>query len=597
MVASTTGNGRGGGLGFDDIKPFTLQVFTGRWFMIFSSFLILSVSGASYMFGLYSREIKSVLGYDQSTLNLLSFFKDLGSNIGFLYGLINEVTPPCVVLTIGGALNFFGYFMIWLAVTKKIAKPQVWIMCLYIFVGANSHCSTNTGAIVTTVKNFPGILRGVVISLLSGYLGLSAAIITQLYYAFYGNDSKSLILLMAWLPTATSFSFLPFIRKHKATQQPNEAKVFYNFVYMTLGLAAFLLIIIIIQKSVHFTHTAYYGSTAAMLFLLILPLGVVIVEEFKIWKIRKMDFNGGDPPQPLKILTEKPNQEKSETLPLAEQTVQKQVYCWQSLFKPPNRGEDYTIFQAIFSIDMLVLFLSTVCSIGGTVTVVNNLGQIGTSLGYPAQRLTTFVSLISIWIYFGKIVIGVSSEFLITKFKFPRPLMLTSILLLSCIGHLLIAFNVTNGLYVASIIIGFCFGANWPLLLTIKSELFGLKHYSTLHTIGGMASPVGSYLLNVRLTGHLYDNEAKKQMAALGLTRKPGEELNCNGTECFKWSFIIITAVTIFGALVSLILVFRTRKFYRSDIYKKFKEVETRTSETEIGMTQKVGPSDQAREG
>ncbi|KAJ7970468.1 protein NUCLEAR FUSION DEFECTIVE 4-like [Quillaja saponaria] len=587
-----SGNGRGGGLGLDGIKSFTLQVINGRWFMLLSSFLVLSVSGASYMFGLYSREIKSVLGYDQTTLNLLSFFKDLGSNIGILYGLINEVTPPCVVLSIGGALNFFGYFMVWLAVTKKIAKSQIWSMCLYIFIGANSHCSINTGAIVTSVNNFPGILRGVVIGLLTGYLGLSGAIITQLYYAFYGNDSKSLILLMAWLPTATSFAFLPFIRKHKATQQPNEAKVFYNFVYMSLGLAAFLLIIIIIQKSsVHFKQTAYYGSTAAMLFLLILPLGVVIVEEFKNCKIRKKDFNSGDPPQPLKILTEKYNQEKSETLPLAEQTVQEQVSCWQSLFKPPNRGEDYTIFQAIFSIDMLVLFLSTICGLGGTVTVVNNLGQIGTSLGYPAHRLTTFVSLTSIWIYFGKIVIGLASEVIITKFKFPRPLMLTSILILSCIGHLLIAFNVTNGLYAASIIIGFCFGANWPLLLTIISELFGLKYYSTLYTIGGMASPIGSYLLNVRLTGHLYDKEAKKQMAALGLTRKPGEELNCNGTECFKLSFIIITAVTIFGALVSLILVFRTRKFYRSDIYMKFKE-EARTCDTEMGMTQKVGQSE-----
>ncbi|KAJ7970466.1 protein NUCLEAR FUSION DEFECTIVE 4-like [Quillaja saponaria] len=365
---------------------------------------------------------------------------------------------------------------------------------------------------------------------------------------------------------------------------------------MSLGLAAFLLIITIIQKSVHFTRTAYYCSTSSMLLLLILPLGVAIVEEYKIWKIRKMDLVGGDPPQPLKIFTQKPNQKNSATLPLAEQTIQEKVSCWRSIFKPPNRGEDYTILQGIFSIDMLILFLSTAFGHGGTVAVVNNLGQIGTSLGYPAHSITTFASLISIWIYLGKVVIGVSSEFIITKLKFPRPLMLASIHLLSCIGHLLIAFNVPNGLYVASIIIGFCLGANSPLLFTIVSELFGLKYYSTLYNIGGMASPIGSYLLSVKITGHLYDKEAKKQMAALGLARKPGEELNCNGTVCFKLSFIIIIAVTIFGALVSLILVFRTRKFYRSDIYKKFKE-EARTAETEIGMTQKVGPSDQAREG
>jgi hypothetical protein len=98
--------------------------------------------------------------------------------------------------------------------------------------------------------------------------------------------------------------------------------------------------------------------------------------------------------------------------------------------------------------------------------------------------------------------------------------MLTSILILSCFGHLLIAFNVPNGLYVASIIIGFCFGANWPVLFSIISKLFGLKYYSTLFNVGSIASPIGSYLLSVRVAGYLYDKEATRQMEILGLKRK-----------------------------------------------------------------------------
>ncbi|XP_019450443.1 PREDICTED: protein NUCLEAR FUSION DEFECTIVE 4-like isoform X2 [Lupinus angustifolius] len=551
-------------------KVFTFQILRGRWFMVFSSFMIMSVSGASYMFALYSREIKLVLGYDQSTLNLLSFFKDLGSNIGILSGLINEVTPPCVVLTIGGVLNFFGYFMIWLVVTKKIAMPQVWNMCLYIFIGANSHCSTNTGALVTSVKNFPGS-RGIVIGILNGYLGLSAAIITQIYYAFYGNDSKSLILLMAWLPTAITFVFLPFIRHHRSIQKPSDSKAFYNFLYLTLVLAGFLMIIIIVEKCVTFTQNQYYVTVSVMLLLLILPLAIVIVEEHKIWKRKQENIYGDDPPKPLNVTTEKTNLVIS---------TKKQVSLWKNMFKPPSIGEDHTILQALFSTDMVILFLATICGLGGTLTVVNNLGQIGTSLGYPPHSITTFVSLMAIWIYLGKIVQGVVSEIIITKFKVPRPLMLTLVLLLSCVGHLLIAFNVPNGLYVASIIIGFCFGANWPILYSIISELFGLKYYSTLYNVGSIASPIGSYLLNVRVAGNLYDKEARKQMAALGLKRKLGEELNCNGGECYRMAFIIITSVSFFGALVSLILVLRTREFYRNDIYKKFRE-EARTAENE----------------
>ncbi|RVW62557.1 Protein nuclear fusion defective 4 [Vitis vinifera] len=274
----------------------------------------MSAAGATYMFGLYSSTIKSALGYDQTTVTLLSFFKDLGANVGVLSGLINEVTPPWVVLSMGAALNFFGYFMIWLAVSQKIAKPQVWHMCLYICIGANSQAFANTGSLVTCVKNFPES-RGAVLGILKGYVGLSGAIITQLYHAFYGNDTKALILLIAWLPAAISFAFLRTIR---------------------------------IMKS------EYGGSAALVLLLLFLPLAVVIQEEFKLWKIRQQALR--EPPQ-LKIIAENLNTEtSSSSLPLESTAAtsslpeqlssQKEVSCFSNVFRPPDRGEDYTILQA-----------------------------------------------------------------------------------------------------------------------------------------------------------------------------------------------------------------------------------------------------------
>ncbi|KAK4790062.1 hypothetical protein SAY86_017366 [Trapa natans] len=159
-----------------------------------------------------------------------------------------------------------------------------------------------------------------------------------------------------------------------------------------------------------------------------------------------------------------------------------------------------------------------------------------------AQLPRTFVSLVSIWNYLGRVAAGFLSEILLTKYKFPRPLMLTIILLISCAGHLLIAFDVSGGLYVASIIIGFCFGAQWPLLYAIISKLFGLKYYATLYNVGSAASLVGLYILNVQVTGRLYDQEALQQLAARGLNRQKGHSLGCTGEKCFQLAFIIITA-------------------------------------------------------
>lgn len=117
----------------------------GRWFSLFASFLIMSGAGGVYLFASYSKDIKSTLKCDQTTLNKIGFYKDLGSNVGVIAGLLAEVAPPWFVILIGAALNFVGYFKIWQAVTGKIIRPTVEFFCFYIMVGANSQNFANTG--------------------------------------------------------------------------------------------------------------------------------------------------------------------------------------------------------------------------------------------------------------------------------------------------------------------------------------------------------------------------------------------------------------------------------------------------------------------
>ncbi|PIA37184.1 hypothetical protein AQUCO_03000043v1 [Aquilegia coerulea] len=553
---------------------FAKHVLCGRWFMVFASFLIMSMAGATYLFGAYSKEIKKSLNYNQETLNLLGFFKDLGANVGVLSGLIAEVTSPWFVLLIGAGMNFAGYFMICLAVTDKIAKPQVWHMCMYICIGANSQNFANTGALVTCVKNFP-MSRGIMLGLLKGFVGLSGAIMTQLYLAIYGNDSTSLILLIGWLPAVISIFFVYTVRIMKVVRQPNEKKIFYQYLYIAVLLAFFLMVMTILQKQMKFSHGAYVATATVVCALVFLPLVVAIKEEYSLWSKKLTN---------LVIDHEAPVMESKPAPSLQPQYNQigeiPNPSCFGKILRPPDRGEDYTILQALLSVDMFILFMATFCGLGTSLTAIDNLGQIGEAMGYSTITTKTFTSLVSIWNFSGRVFAGFLSEHLVTKSGFPRPLMMTFVLLLSCVSHLLIAFPIPGSLYIASILTGFSFGAQLTLLFTIISELFGLKYYSTLFNCGQLASPIGSYVLNVKVTGILYDREAMKQLQQKGITPQPGHDMTCIGTQYYRLPFIILAAVTAFGAFASFFLVLRTRKFYKSDIYKKFKE---EAKETEMG--------------
>ncbi|KAB1216511.1 hypothetical protein CJ030_MR4G023076 [Morella rubra] len=128
---------------------------------------------------------------------------------------------------------------------------------------------------------------------------------------------------------------------------------------------------------------------------------MVIREELNIWKGKGNALN--DPTRVTIVAKSPPVLEQTPLSPVeAQASKQMPDSCKSNIFKPPDRsGEDCTILQAIFSTEMLILFVAATCGTDETLTAIDNLGQVCKSLGYPTPIITTFMSLVSIWNYLG----------------------------------------------------------------------------------------------------------------------------------------------------------------------------------------------------
>ena len=140
-----------------------------KWISTVASLWIQCTSGSLYTFPIYSATLKSTQHYDQSTLDTISVFKDIGANCGVLSGLLYTfATPyhnyhrhnvyfdgPWLVHAAGAIQCFTGYFLIWASVVGLIPRPPVVGMCLFMLLAAHAQSFFNTANVVTAVRNFP----------------------------------------------------------------------------------------------------------------------------------------------------------------------------------------------------------------------------------------------------------------------------------------------------------------------------------------------------------------------------------------------------------------------------------------------------------
>ncbi|XVF00896.1 hypothetical protein REPUB_Repub04eG0041400 [Reevesia pubescens] len=424
-------------------------------------------------------------------------------------------------------------------------------MCIFLCMGGNSSTWMNTAVLVTCIRNFRRN-RGPVSGILKGYVGLSTAIFTDLCSALFSNDPAKFLIMLAVIPFVVCLAAIFFLREipqsTSVAAEKEEIRYFAIFNIVAVVVAVYLLAYDFIGSTNQVFSLVF---AVILLILLATPVAVPVYSFVKSWRLVRFEPDMERQEPLLKEETTAADKEEviEEAEVVAAAVADGEVVKVEKV--KPEIGEDHTIFEAMRTWDFWFLFVSFLCGVGTGLAVMNNMAQIGLALGYA--DVSIFVSLTSIWGFFGRIISGSVSEYFLKKAGTPRPLWNAASQILMAVGFLLMALAMPGSLYIGSIVVGICYGVRLAVTVPIASELFGLKYYGLLYNILILNLPIGSFLFSGLLAGYLYDAQA---------TPTPGGGNTCVGAHCYRLVFVIMAIASVIGFGLDVVLAMRTKNIY-----------------------------------
>uniref|UniRef100_A0A6N2K044 Uncharacterized protein n=1 Tax=Salix viminalis TaxID=40686 RepID=A0A6N2K044_SALVM len=532
-------------------------------------------SGNAYNFPLYSHSLKSVLGFNQHQLTMLGVANDVGENVGLIPGIACNKLPPWVILLIGALACFFGYGVLWLAVSSKVQSMPYWLLWLALCVATNSSAWLSTAVLVTNMRNFP-LSRGTVAGILKGYGGISAAVFTEIYSTLLRNSSSKLLMFLALGIPVLCLIVMYFVRPCTPALGEDSSEhahfLFTQGALIVLGL--YVLSTTILNHIFHFSALISNTILVIMVVLLMAPFAIPIKMTFHRIRVSKPEMHhqlvessdsviqedSADKTEPLlkssssaaALGSFRENVEASEVAMLlaeGEGAVKKR--------RRPKRGEDFRFTEALIKADFWLLFFVYFVGVGSGVTVLNNLAQIGSAQG--VHDTTILLSLFSFCNFVGRLGGGIVSEHFVRSKTIPRTIWMTCTQVMMIIIYLLFASSFDGIVYAAIALLGICYGVQFSIMIPTVSELFGLKHFGLFYNFMSLGNPLGAFLFSGLLAGYVYDTEAAKQQVPNLLS---SSSISCSGPNCFRLTFLVLAGACGFGSILSVILTMRIRPVY-----------------------------------
>ncbi|KAI4329373.1 hypothetical protein L6164_021643 [Bauhinia variegata] len=538
------------------------------WVGLAAAIWVLVAAGNPTAFPLYSSALKSVLGLNQQQVSLLGVACDVGDSFGLLAGIACNKFPPWALLAVGAVLCFFGYGVLWLAVSKTVSAIPYLLLWFTLCLAAHSCVWFGTVVFVTNMRNFP-LSRGTVSGILKGYVGISAAVYTLIYsMVLKGSASGLLLFLTVGVPVLT-IALMYFVQPC-TPPSGEDSSVHVHFIFTqatSVLLAVFLVVTTVVNDLFSISDAVSYTLLAIMILLMMTPLAIPI--KMTLFPASSKKNGPQDSSSDMLVPRDGDSTQKDPLLMpsssdpslVSFDEIEDASYEYIQILlaegegavrkkRRPKRGEDFKFREAIVKADFWLIIVVFFLGVGPGITVLNNLAQIGVALGF--ENTTILLSVFSFCNFVGRLGGGVVSEHSVRSKTLPRTFWITCTQIIMVVVFILYAFAINGTLYAATALLGICFGAQYSVMVPTVSEIFGLKHFGLISNVMMLGSPIGAALFSALLAGHVYDAEAAKQGSS-----------TCYGASCFGLTFLVLAGACGLGSILSIILTIRIRPVYQ----------------------------------
>ncbi|CAL5227480.1 g10457 [Coccomyxa viridis] len=512
--------------------------YWSKWLTFSASALVMLCAGLSYSFGIWSDAIKKQYNLSQLQVAGIGTAGNIGGYMAIFAGLLydwlrgmNRV-GPVVTLLVAVLLHFGGYFALWWA-ARGIFMPPYWVLVIITFFACNAQTFMETGAMVTSIRNFD-TERGTVIGVLKSFLGLSGSFFTTIYVSFLEPDAASFLLLLAIIPSAIVLTctlvinFVPYIQVEPHT----KSHAFHLAFTTVIGLAAYQAVIALARNSEDFDTwdgVLMTGANVALLFpVLAIPIIFGGLRSRRLRDLTPALMDTDCPPEMQPFL----ENEEGDGPPVI------------------TFGEN-TPIQCLRSPEFWLLFTTSAILSGCGLTLLNNLAQMVEAL-QGAGSTSVFVSVFSITNCLGRLCAGFLPDRMLRTQDMPRTVSLVVLAVLTLTACFLNAFAQIEWFATAAGVTGFAFGGCQGIVPALASEIFGLKYLATNYSLLQLGPALCSYVQATFLAGTLYEKARQRH----------GDHTTCKGTDCFQLVFLINGGLAIVAVVTSVLLWHRTRGLY-----------------------------------